>query len=298
MSRVARFFAKAALLAAITLAVLAFGSWEMAGPLIESANHRVAPPPADLGARTVSIASASGSTLAGWFVPGTPGAGVVLLLHGVRADRAAMLSRARFLHDAGYGVLLIDFQAHGESPGAAITFGWLESRDARAALDWLRTAAPGERIGAIGLSMGGAAATLAEPPLPLDALVLEEVYPTIEEALADRLRLQYGGGAGAMLPLFTWQMPLRIGITPAALHPIERVGALAMPKLFIAGAADLHTTLAESERLYAAAAEPKELWVVPGLGHQDADEHVPADYRPRVLAFLARTLRAQSATAR
>src|SRR5579871_5455406 len=206
MRRFARLLSKFALLAAIALVLVLAGSWLLAGPLLEPVNHRIAPAPTTLGARDVSIASESGSTLAGWYVPGTPGSGAVLLLHGVRADRAAMLSRAEFLHAAGYSVLLIDFQAHGESRGDRITFGWLESRDARAALEWLRAAAPGERIGAIGLSMGGAAAALAQPPLPLDALVLEEVYPTIEEALANRLRLQYGAHGGALVPLFTWQM--------------------------------------------------------------------------------------------
>jgi len=298
MRRFVRLLARCALLAAITLALVLGASWLLAGPLLEPVNHRMPPPPAALGAREVSIASASGSTLAGWYAPGVPGGGTVLLLHGVRADRDAMLSRAQFLHAAGYGVLLIDFQAHGASPGTHITFGWLESRDARAAFDWLRSAAPRERIGAIGMSMGGAAAVLADPPLPLDALVLEEVYLTIEQALVNRLRLQYGAHGGALLPLFTWQMPLRLGIEPSALHPIDRIGALTMPKLLIAGAADLHTTLAESEDLYAAAAAPKEFWAVPGLGHADADRAAPLDYRARVLAFFERTLRSQSATAR
>src|SRR5579859_7300053 len=187
MRRFVRLLARCALLAAITLALVLGASWLLAGPLLEPVNHRMPPPPAALGAREVSIASASGSTLAGWYAPGVPGGGTVLLLHGVRADRDAMLSRAQFLHAAGYGVLLIDFQAHGASPGTHITFGWLESRDARAAFDWLRSAAPRERIGAIGMSMGGAAAVLADPPLPLDALVLEEVYLTIEQALVNRL---------------------------------------------------------------------------------------------------------------
>ena len=61
--------------------------------------------------------------VAGWYSPGRPGAGAVLLLHGVRGDRRAMLGRARFLHQAGYAVMLLDLPSHGASSGERITFG-------------------------------------------------------------------------------------------------------------------------------------------------------------------------------
>ena len=98
-----------------------------------------------------------------------------------------MLDRARFLHGAGYTVLLYDSRAHGESDGSRITFGHLESLDARAMLGFLRRAAPGERLGVIGISRGGAAVLLGPQPLGVSALALEAVYPTLEEA--KRLRL-------------------------------------------------------------------------------------------------------------
>ena len=44
-------------------------------------------------------------------------------------------------------VLLFDFQAHGESTGEHITFGYLE-RDAQAAIDFLRRA-PDEKVGVL-----------------------------------------------------------------------------------------------------------------------------------------------------
>jgi fermentation-respiration switch protein FrsA (DUF1100 family) len=125
--------------------------------------HIGAPSP-ELGAEPTTIPSASGSRLSAWFIPGAPHGGAVLLMHGVRANRLEMLDRARLLHREGFAVLLFDFQAHGESAGAAITFGYLESKDARAAFDELRRRAPGERIGVVGVSLGGAAAVLADPP--------------------------------------------------------------------------------------------------------------------------------------
>ena len=143
----------------------------------------------------------SGSTIHGWFIPGQKGAGAIVLMHGVRANRLAMVGRARFLSRAGYTVLLFDFQAHGESPGAHITFGYLERRDAVAAVRFMRANAPGEKVGVIGVSMGGAAALLATPPLEVDAMVLEMVYPTIDQAVSNRLTMRLVGWARVLTPL-------------------------------------------------------------------------------------------------
>jgi fermentation-respiration switch protein FrsA (DUF1100 family) len=262
--------ARSLLVVACVLAAAAVaGLWVAGDSLSAPANHAVGAPPADLPAGPVEFASESGSTLRGWLLPGRAGRGAVVLMHGVRSDRTSMSGRARFLNAAGYAVLLFDFQAHGESPGAHITFGHLEGRDARAAVRFVRERLPGERVGVIGVSMGGAAAILAEPPLEADAFVLEMVYPTIDEAIADRLRMRLGRWAGALAPLLSMQLRPRIGVGADRLRPVERVASLPGPKLFIAGAEDRHTTLTESRRLYEAAEGPKELWVVEGAAHTD-----------------------------
>lgn len=229
--------------------------------------------------------------LRGWLLPGRQGAGAVVLMHGVRGSRLNMLSRARFLSAAGYTVLLFDFQAHGESTGEQITTGFLESRDAQAAVNFIRAAAPGERIGVIGISMGGASAALASPPLDAQAIVFEMVYPTIEQAIDDRLVMNLGGWARALRPLLTIQLKLRMGISADDLRPIDHVKELSAPKLFIAGAEDRHTTLEESEQLFDAASGPKEFWVVEGAGHTDLHAVNKQEYERHILDFFVRHLR-------
>lgn len=85
-------------------------------------------------------------------------------------------------------------------------------------------------------------------------------------------------------------MALRLAIRPHALHPIAHIAALKAPVLIVAGAADLHTTLPETQRLYAAAAAPKALWVVDGAAHVNLHAYAPADYERRIGAFLAQHL--------
>jgi len=265
--------------------------WGAGSFLSRPAKRSIGAFPAHLQGRDVEFESGSGSELRGWLIPGRKGAGAVMLMHGFRGDRRQMLARASFLSEAGYGVLLFDFQAHGESPGKQITIGYLESRDAQGAVEFIKKNCPGEKLGAIGLSMGGAAAILASPALEVDAIVLEAVYPDIERAAANRVERYLGAWARGLGRLLIMQLPLRAGIEKEALRPIDRVGAIKAPKLFIAGGKDLHTKLDESREIFAAASEPKELWVVEAAAHVDVHQMAKEEYERRILDFFEKRLR-------
>lgn len=258
--------------------------------LVAPSNCEIGPPPPDLPVQAIQFQSTSGTIIHGWLIPATPGKGVVILMHGIRSNRSQLIGRARFLFQAGYSVLLFDFQAHGESTGKHITAGYLESRDAGVAVDFIHQKFPGQKICVDGLSMGGAAAVLAQPPLPVDAMILESVYPTIDQAVTDRLKIRFGWFGKLGTPFLTWQLKFRIGISPDDLRPIKQVGQVKVPKFFIAGTADRDTTAQESKDLFAAAAEPKQFWLVDGAGHIDTHEFAKREYEKRVLDFLARNL--------
>lgn len=275
---------------ALVAAVIAFGMFE-----VRPARAVIGPPPPDLHAENVVIASASGASLHGWLVPGRSGGGVVILMHGVRSNRLSMLARARLLKEAGFSVLLFDFQAHGDSTGTHITFGQLEGMDAAAAVALLRQRLPNERVGAIGTSLGGAAALLAPAPLPVDALVLESVFPDIGSAVADRIRSTLGALLGPWLTpplaaLFDRLLPPILDIDPAQLRPIDHVAQVAAPVFVASGERDEHTTIDEARALFDRARAPKIFWAVPGAGHTDLEAFAPAEYRRRILPFLTAAL--------
>jgi fermentation-respiration switch protein FrsA (DUF1100 family) len=282
--------------AAGRLAVFAFLSLAAAGCafVANPARERVPAPPAALGAREISFPSASGSRIKAWLALGRAGGGSVLLLHGVGSNRTSMEGRARFLHDEGFTVLALDFEGHGESTGETVTYGARESLDAAAAMDYLRTVAPDERIGVIGVSMGGAATLLGSGPLPADAYVLESVYPTIRQAVANRLGAWLGpiGGLGRLFTSPVLKMiRSKTGVSERELQPIARIGDLHAPLLLIAGTEDRYTPLAESESLFAHAPDPKSFWAVTGADHEDLHAFTPAAYENRVGAFLIEYLR-------
>ena len=253
--------------------------------------------PAELPVQAVSFYSGSGSTIQAWLLGGIPGSGAVLLLHGVRDNRSSMVARARFLHGAGYTVLLPDFQAHGESEGSRITFGSLESLDVQAALEFLRDSSGGERVGMIGVSMGGAAALLGSGQLRADAYVLESVYSTIRQALEDRLGV-WLGPLGMLrrlvVPLVIRRVSAEIGVGEDALRPIDHIGSVGAPVFVIAGTRDAYTPLRESHALFEHAVEPKKFWAVEGARHEDLHAFACGMYEQLVGEFLARHLRTTS----
>jgi len=258
------------------------GSW-----LVAPAPKTVGEPPSDLPVEAVEFDSESGSRIRGWRVPAEEARGVVVLAHGLRASRLDMVDRARFLHRAGYSVLLYDAQAHGESPGEQLTLGVLESHDARAAAEFSRGWMPEAPIVFLGCSMGGASALVGAEPLAADALVLEAVYPTLREAVESRIALFLGPLDRWLAPLLLIQVEPRIGVKPEAVAPIEGIGRVAAPVLIVAGELDDRTTLEQSRRMFERAPQPKEMWVVEGAGHVDLHRAAPAEYEERVLEFLA-----------
>jgi uncharacterized protein len=206
-----------------------------------------------------------------------------------------MLSRAEFLHKAGYTVLLIDLQSHGESNGKRITFGYLESRDVSGALKLLGKEVSGDRIGVIGESLGAAAFVLAKDRPTVSAVVLESMYPTIDQALSDRLRLHLGSLGSLLAPLFEMLLEPQLGITAADLRPIDRMGRLGSPVFIVAGTRDEHTTPQETEAIFAAASQPKQFWLVPGAAHENLHDFAKEDYERRILEYFAKYLRSPPA---
>ena len=255
--------------------------------------HTVGAPPDDISVRHVSIVAAGGKQIFGWFVAGNPEKGGILLLHGVRSDRREMIGRARFLNEAGYSVLLIDMQGHGESAGKNITFGFRESFGVHSSLAYLKKHIGKHKVGVLGVSLGGAASLLGESPLEADAVILEAVYSSIVQAVINRLSVRVGSLGKCLAPLLIWQIEPRLGISLGELSPVNAIHKLSSPVLFIAGTDDQHTLPDEALKLYEQANKPKELWYIAGASHVNFHKFAKKEYEMRVLEFFKMYLSTQ-----
>ncbi|MCA9188285.1 MAG: alpha/beta hydrolase [Pirellulaceae bacterium] len=264
-------------------------AWLAGGKLVAPATCVVGSPPSDLPFQTLTLESQSGAQVAAWYLPGESSGATVVLLHPFRGNRRTMLPRARLFHERGFSVLLVDLQAHGESTGKHITVGYLERYDVQAAVAWARQQRPDDRIGVLGVSLGGAAALLGSP-LNVDALVVESVYPTINEAVDNRIAMRTGVFSKILTPVLLCQLKPRLGITTDDLRPIDHIADCDCPILVACGDNDRHTTLDETQHLFASAGEPKQLFIFEGAEHEDLQRFDPEKYNHSIVSFLERQL--------
>lgn len=292
--------------ALITLLALALAAWAVAPAiravtLVGNWHARSAPdaPAADLPVQEVHFAATDGVRLAGWLAVASPDAPTIILVHGVKGSRAAMLPWARFLFGAGYNVLLYDSRGCGESAGWGIGLGATESRDVIGAVRYLaaRSDLHVKRFGTLGVSLGAGEVLLAAGREPSLVAVVADSAWTDEHAQIDRMdSLPLGPLAVPALPYEPALVDALIGAHLADARPLDDISHIA-PRavLLIASADDANTTtpLAGTRELYAAAGQPKDVWIAPSGGHAGALFAHPAEYQARVLAFFGQYLGAR-----
>jgi pimeloyl-ACP methyl ester carboxylesterase len=245
------------------------------------------PPPA----RNVGLRTSDGLCLTATYWAGAksdaPG---VLILHGIGASRHAQIGNAGWLAQQGFAVLALDLRGHGQSDFAPHTFGLTESRDARAAFDWLKSQQQGAPVGVVGISLGGAAALLGdEGPLPAQSFVLVSVYSDIDNAIRNRVAAMAPEPIPTLLtPLLKYQAKPRFGVGPDRLRPIEALRKVSAPVLVVGGGADVFTPPDESRRMGAVAAA--DVLLLDGLNHRQATWTETPAYRARLRDFFTTAL--------
>ncbi|RKH18693.1 alpha/beta fold hydrolase [Corallococcus sp. CA047B] len=240
------------------------------------------------GLRAVAFQAGEGLGLKGWYLPPRNGA-LVILVHGLSGNRTQLLPEARFLAREGYGLVLFDLGAHGESDGTVSTYGDREADQVRAAVDFAarQPEVDARRMGALGFSLGGYSVLKAAAGDPrLKAVVVEAAAVAPAQALQDELG-HYG-------PLGLWPalgVMKRAGVDVNAVQPARDMATLTgRPVLLVAGTEDPWVPDSALDHLLGQGRGPWEKWRVPGAGHGDYLLASPEEYPRRVLGFFSRFL--------
>lgn len=263
-------------------------AWGFARPPRLRVTYRT---PADWDApyEEVSFTSADGTRLAGWYIPSRNGAAVVLL-HGHGGNRLAVAYHAEALSRAGYGVLMFDLRAHGDSGGRRFVRGSAAVEDARAAINWLvrRRDAPG-RIGIAGVSVGGMLALQAAASHAFVRALAADgpILGTVDDLPPPRGLLDQ-----------LWYYPQEryyqaaIDWLTRSPRPLSNLAALARlagrPVLFISTGRGAEQRL--TRHFYDAAAQPKQLWQIPNATHAAGWWAEPEAYGRMLVSFFNRAL--------
>lgn len=245
-------------------------------------------PTADLHAeyQSVTLTTSDGLELAGWYVPSQNRAAVIAI-----PGRDGPQAAARVLARHGYGVLLFDRRGEGESEGEPNASGWGGTRDVAAALAFLQSQPDVDprRIGGIGLSVGGE--LLIETAARTPALAA-----TVSEGAGIRSVREHmhraGIGKWITLPLHA-NMTLRTAVFSNQLPPpdlADLIGEIAPRPVLLIQAQQAQGGEELNPVYFAAAGDPKALWLVPDSTHVGGLEAHPVEYEQRLIGFLDRAL--------
>jgi fermentation-respiration switch protein FrsA (DUF1100 family) len=251
------------------------------------ATHRPAEAPraVDLGRahEEVALTTDDGLRRAGSYAPSRNGAAVVTF-----PSREGTAAEARMLAANGFGVLALDMRGYGASEGDPNAFGWGSTSDIDAAVAFLSERPEVRRIGGLGLSVGGEQMLEAASENPrLRAVVSEgagerSVRETLLFGPAAALTIPQQGVLTAAVAIFGGEPP------PPALDDVAR--SISPRAIFLIRGAEGQAGEELNSDYYEAAAEPKEIWTVPGAGHTGGLEAEPEKYERRVTAFFEREL--------
>ncbi len=199
---------------------------------------------------------------------------VVLYLHGNASNVGSNVEHAHRFHRLGLSVFVMDYRGYGKSQGDFPSESQVYE-DAQLAWDYLvkqRGINPNQ-IYIYGHSLGGAIGIDLAVRHPEAAGLIVEGSFTSTRAMVN---FQKG--------LF-WMFPIDFLLTQR-FDSLSKVDRLQMPVLFIHGTADSVVPAQMSKKLFDAAPEPKQLYIVPDGGHTNVAQIGGAEYLQILSQFL------------
>jgi len=234
----------------------------------------------------VSFQTEDGITLQGWYIPSKNRAAIIVS-HGVGGNRMGQLEQGVYLAENGFGVLLLDLRAHGDSEGNLVTFA---GTDLVAAVDYLQTRGDidSQRIGALGVSLGGLVTIQA-------AADRQDIQAVVADGSAANKIWDFPRPPtlwhwlDAPFQIVTYLVLEHKGVT-APISTVDAIGKISpRPILLISGMGSEYER-AIQRKFYEAAGEPKTLWEVTDAKHVEAWQKSTDEYKERILLLFKQAL--------
>ena len=259
--------------------------WEKGYPWQEgtlTAGETVRPIPNDSVTRlTVETEDGLGSLDAYWIPShgGDDAAAAVTLVysHGNYANLEHYAPRVRFLYEGGYNLLVWDYRGYGKSQPASTPTAVQWEADALQIRALAETLAPDpSKIVIYGYSLGAIPSVDMAVADPGMALLLESPFTSLHQIAEANAGLSFPGTT----------------LSTGHYENVREIEAYDGPVLIMGGSEDQLFEVKDWEALYdAAPGDPRELWIVDGVGHGIGGGGVPEGgldaYLSRIAAFLA-----------
>ncbi len=237
----------------------------------------------------MSIPTKNDKRLYGWWIPaGNPSdeeLPTIILVHGWARNVDRMMSYIKQLHPAGYNLLAFDSRCHGQSDDDKFSSMPKYTEDIQAAIAYsLKLPNVDEnRIGLLGLSMGGAASIYAASmDNRIRAVATVGAFSHPEKVMG--LELRKHKIPNPIVWLIFRYMEIRIGRRFSQIAPSNNIAKSDAKFLLIHGINDETVPLEQGKELYDSSLQSNTtLWEVDGKGHSDCNHH--PEFWLKVLEF-------------
>lgn len=238
------------------------------------------------------ITNEKGYKLKGYLLPAEKESDVyVFCSHGYRGNgRLEFQNMAKFYHEKGYNLFIVDHQAAGESEGTYIGFGYHEYTDCFRWLDFMRNEF-GKDIQIIlhGVSMGCATVTMMSGnerlPSNVKFTVADCGYTSAHDEFMHNVKDIKFAAAPVMAAANKFNK-LISGYDFKDANPLEAVKNAKVPMLFIHGSIDDFVPTRMVYELYNNCSAPdKDILIVEGAAHAESYPVDSASYEAKINKF-------------
>ncbi len=222
---------------------------------------------------------------------------VIIICHGLGANKSDFTELASKLSAAGYHTLLFDFRGHGDSEGKISSLGLFEQMDLKSAVEYVKSRpdADEDKIGVYGFSLGAAVAILtASEAKDIKAVVSDSSFTSLK-VQGERLLSSSFLPKHPFLYTAVWIYEIMFRTDIEKVSPINFTEKLPPTPLFIIGGeGDAQMPASDAEELFKKAKEPKFLWLIKGAAHGGTLSSAGGEYEKRLIEFFDKYLKEQT----
>lgn len=225
--------------------------------------------------RDVYCQSEDGLQLHATYFPKQGSQKLVICFHGYTSEGMKdFIGLSGYYMKRGYGMLLLDARAHGQSEGKYVGFGCLDRKDALRWINWaVNTCGEDVEILLHGNSMGGATVLMASGlrlPAQVKGIISDCGFTSPKYVFTHVLHSMYHLPAFPVIQIADFMNRRLAGYGMDECNAAREVAHATLPILMIHGDADTFVPSSMCEEIYASCASPKKKLIIRGAAHAES----------------------------
>lgn len=247
----------------------------------------------------VNVKTSDGLDINAWHFSRENPKAIAIVIHGMHGQSAAsLLNFGKFFYDNNFASFCLDLRAHGRSDGNQIGFGYTETKDVKALIDWISRQEIYENkdILLYGISMGGATAINSAAKFPtIDMVISVSSFASYEETFLDYMRKDGIPEiiVQAFKPSIRLLLALKYDTNPMSAAPINTIENVEQPVFLIHGNKDEQILVKQANKLKESAGNNAKLWIVADKKHMVVTDILKEGnqwYRESILKYIKQNM--------